>query len=76
MESTIFKFEGERNDHMLHYEQVFGNDFERRENKCFAVLIKHSLRVNGEQVVTNQMAQQLKTENINVVLRTTILPSV
>ena len=53
---------------MLHYHEVFGNDFERRENKCFAVLIKHSLRVNGEQVVTNQMAQQLKTENINVVL--------
>ena len=53
---------------MLHYGQVFGNDFERRESKCFAVLIKHSLRVNGEQVVTNQMAQQLKTENINVVL--------
>ena len=53
---------------MLHCEQVFGNDFERRESKCFAVLIKHSLRVNGEQVVTNQMAQQLKTENINVVL--------
>ena len=25
-----FKREGERDDHMLHYKQVFGNVFERR----------------------------------------------
>ena len=50
---------------MLHYEQVFGNVSERRESKC-AVLIKHYCKVKGEQVITLQMAQQLKTRNINV----------
>ena len=37
VESRTFKCEGERNDHMLHYEQVFGNVFERRESKYRAV---------------------------------------
>ena len=53
---------------MLHYEQVFGNDFERRESKCCALLMKHCRKVKGEQVITFQMAQRLKTKNINVVL--------
>ena len=66
-QSRTFKCEGERNDHMLHYEQVFGNVFERRESKCCAVLMKHCHKVKGEQVITLQMAQQLKTKNINVV---------
>ena len=39
MKSRSFKSEGERNDHMLHYEQVFGNAFEKRESKCCAVLM-------------------------------------
>ena len=67
VENRTFKCEGERNDHMLHYEQVFGNVFERRESKCCAVLMKHCRKVKGEQVITLQMAQQLKTKNINVV---------
>ena len=67
MESRTFKYEGERNDHMLHYEQVFGNVFERRESKCCAVLIKHPRKVKGEQVMTIQMAQQQKSKNISVV---------
>ena len=62
-----FKCEGERNDHMLHYEQVFGNVFERTESKCCAVLMKHRRKVKVEQMTTLQMAQQLKTKNINVV---------
>ena len=62
-----FKCEGERNDHMLHYEQMFGNVFERRENKCCAVLMKQRCKVKGKQVINLQMAQQLKTKNINVV---------
>ena len=66
MGSSTFKCEGERNDHMLHYEQVFGNVSERRESKCCAVLIKHCRKVKGEQVITLQMDQQLKTKNINV----------
>ena len=41
--SRTFKSEGEKNDHMLHYEQVFGNVFEWRERKYFAVLMKTSL---------------------------------
>ena len=29
-QSRTFKYEGERNGHMLRYEQVYGNVFERR----------------------------------------------
>ena len=66
MESRTFKCEGKRNDHILHYEQVLGNVFQRRESKCCAVLMKHGREVRGEQVVTLQIAQQLKTKNIVV----------
>ena len=52
---------------MLHYEHVFGNVFKRRESKCCAVLIKPRRKVKVEQVITLQMAQQLKSKNINVV---------
>ena len=62
VESRTFKCEGESNDHMLHYEQVFGNAFEMRERKCCAVLMKHCHKVKGEQVITLQMVQQLKTK--------------
>ena len=54
-----------RNDHMLHYEQVFGNVFERKESECCAVLMKHRRKVKGEQVLIVQMNQQLKTKNIS-----------
>ena len=46
---------------------MFGNIFQRSESKCCAVLMKHRRKVKGEQV-TLQMAQLLKTKNINVVL--------
>ena len=52
---------------MLYHEQVFGNFSERRESKCCAVLTKHPRKVKGEQVITLQIAQQLKTKNTNVV---------
>ena len=61
MENGTLKCEGERNDHMLHYEQVFGNVFQRRERKCCAVLMKHKV----EQVIIPQRHQQLKTKNIS-----------
>ena len=67
MERRTSKCKGERNDHMLHYDQVFGNVFERRESKSCGVLMKDRRKVKGEQVITCQMAQQLKTKNINVV---------
>ena len=60
-----FKCEGERNDHMLYYEQVFGNAFESRESKCCAVLMKHRREVKSKQVLIIQMNQQLKTKNIS-----------
>ena len=41
---------------MLHYEQMFGNVFDRRESK-YAVLMKHRCKVKGEPVITLQMAQ-------------------
>ena len=50
---------------MLHYEQVFGNVFERREGKCCAVLTKHRRKVKSEQMLNLQMDQQLKTKNIS-----------
>ena len=65
VESKTCKCERERNDHMLHYKQVFGNAFEKRENKCCAVLMKHRRKLKGEQVVILQMDQQLKTKNIS-----------
>ena len=67
MKSRTFKCGGERNDHMPHHEQVFGNVFEKRERKCYAVLMKHCCKVKGEQVTTLQMTQQLNTKNINVI---------
>ena len=67
VESTTFKFERERNYHILHYKQVFGNVFEKRERKCCAVLMKHPHKVKDEPMITLQMAQQLKTKNIDVV---------
>ena len=56
------KCEGERNDHMLHYEQVFGKVFERRESKYCGVLMKNRRKVKDEQVITLQMSQQRKTK--------------
>ena len=66
VESRTYKCEGERNDHKVHYQNVFGNNvFQRREGKYCAVLMKHCHKVKGEQVTTLQMAQQVKTKNIN-----------
>ena len=67
MESRAFKCKGERNDHTLHYEQVFGHVFEKRDSKCCAVLMKYLRKVKGEQVITLRMALQLKTKSINIV---------
>ena len=41
--------------------------FLRGEKVCCAVLMKRHRKVKGEQVITCQMAQQLKIKNINVV---------
>ena len=76
VKSRTFKCEGERNDHMIHYEQVFGNVFERTESKCCALLMKHRRRVKVEQMLTLQMTKQLKTKKYQCCTRTTILSSV
>ena len=65
VKSRTFKCEGERNDHMLHYEQVSGNVFERKKCKGCTVLKKHCRKVKGEQVIILQMDQQLKMQNIS-----------
>ena len=52
---------------MLHYEQMLGNASERRESRCCGVLMKQCREVKSEQVITLQMAQQLKIRNINAV---------
>ena len=41
--------------------------FERMKSKYCAVLMKLRRKVKGEQVIILQMAQQLKSKNINVV---------
>ena len=66
-DSRTVKCEGEGNDHLLPFEQVFGNVFERRESKWCGVLMKHRRKAKGEQVITLQMAQQLKAKNINII---------
>ena len=53
VESRTFKCQGERNDHKLHYEQVFGDVFQKRESKCCAVLMKYHRKVKSEH---SQMA--------------------
>ena len=55
VKTRTFKYEGERNDHMLYYEQVFDNAFDRRERKCCAVLMKHRRQVKGKQVIIIQI---------------------
>ena len=65
MVSRAFKYKGEKNDHMLHYEQVFGDVFKRTESKCCAVLMKLCRNAKGQQMIILQMFQQLKTKNIN-----------
>ena len=65
VKSSTFICEGERNDYMLHYDQVFGNVFEKRESGCCALLMKHRPKVKGEQVIILQMDQQLKTKQIS-----------
>ena len=52
---------------MLNYEHLFLNVFEKSKSKCCGVLMKHLRKVKVEQVITFQMAQELKTKNINVV---------
>ena len=56
MEIKTFKCEGEMNDHMLHYEQVFGNVFKRRKSKCCGVLMKRSRKVKGDDHSPNGAA--------------------
>ena len=46
---------------------MFGNVFDRKESKFGEVLMKHRPKFKGEQVITLQMAEQLKTKNVNVV---------
>ena len=50
---------------MLHYGQVFGNVFERRQSKYCVALMKHRRKVKGEEVIILQMDQKLKTKNIS-----------
>ena len=59
-QSRTFKCEEKRNDHMLHYEQVFGDVSERRQSKCCTVLMKHRRKVKGQQkiMLTNGSATE------------------
>ena len=67
VDSRTFKCKGERNDHMLRYEQVFGNVIKAKESKCSGILMKRRGKVKGEQVITLKMAQQLKTKSTSAV---------
>ena len=65
VKSRSLKCEGGKNGHLLHYEHVLDNVFERRESKCCTVLMQHCRKVKGEQAIILQMDQQLKTKNIS-----------
>ena len=65
MNSRTVKCKAERNDHILHCEQVFDNVFTRKESKCRAVLMEHCFEAKGEQMTILQMVQQLRTKSIN-----------
>ena len=45
---------------MLHYEQMFGNAFERRESKCCAVLMKHRRKVASDHFPTGLATKNQK----------------
>ena len=64
-EQKDFQMWGERNDHIQHYEKVFGIIFDRRESKGCAVLMKHRRKVKGKQMFILQMDQQLKNKNLS-----------
>ena len=57
VESKSFKCEGNRNDHLMHYEQDFDNACERSESECCGVLIKYLCKVEDEQVINLQKTQ-------------------
>ena len=63
----ILNMKVERNDHMLHYEQMFVNVSKKCESKCCGVLMNHRLKVKSEQLIVLQMTQHLQTKNINFV---------
>ena len=44
---------------------MFGNVSEGWESRCCGALMRHRRKVKGEQVITLQIARQLKTKNIN-----------
>ena len=55
---------------MLHYDQVFRKVFERRGSKFLCSIDEPlSQSYKCEQVITLQIAKQLKPKNINVVSR-------
>ena len=61
---------------MPHYEQVFGNVFERKESKYCGALMKYCQKVKTEQVITLQMAQQLKIKILMLYQDNNLLVSV
>ena len=65
VESRNFKSKGERNDHLLHYEQVFGNVFERKGSKYCGALVKHLRKVKGEQMITLQVKVKHRGKSSN-----------
>ena len=62
VKGRTFKCAGERNDHMLHYEQVLGKVLDRRESKCSAVLMKYHRKCKGEQVVISPNGSATKNQ--------------
>ena len=53
-----------------HHEQFFGKVFERKQKNCCGVLINHKRKgIKGEQLITLEMAQYLKSKDFNVMPR-------
>ena len=79
--SDLYNFEGilKTDSSFQHFSRDWRiknlDDFER-DYAALSVLIKDRCKVKGEQVIILQMAQQLKTRNINVVSGQLFLSSV
>ena len=50
----LYQIEGERNENILHYEEMFGNFSERRESKCCGLLTKHRCKVKVNKVLLSK----------------------
>ena len=50
-----------------HHEQVYGYAYLKKQRKCRDVWSKHKRKVNGDRIITLEMARQLEGKGVTVV---------